>query len=199
VKWRSPDRNISVGLNGYITKFKDMQTSTPGGISGVNGFSNFGDATTKGIDFEFRWRTPLEGLSLNAVGNVNDGKYDRVNPAVQAALPLFRPGSRIVNSINFNYRLDATYTGNITEDVVLFSNAGWSRTGDRLQSAVLTAQPYSQLGATLGLRYKQYDLALVGENLGDERGPTIVGNQGLMSGAGPTPRTISLRFRVNFQ
>src|SRR3546814_18294893 len=76
-----------------------MQTTVPSSTQGVNGFGNFGDATTKGIDFELRWRTPLTGLSLGAVGNVNDGKFDYVDPEVQVALPLIRPGNRIVNSI----------------------------------------------------------------------------------------------------
>jgi iron complex outermembrane recepter protein len=59
--------------------------------------------------------------------------------------------------------------------------------------------PYSQLSATLGLRKGPYELALIADNLSDERGPTIVGNQGPLSGSGPTPRTIGLRFRANFQ
>jgi iron complex outermembrane recepter protein len=198
VKWRSADRGISVGLNGYVTKYKDMQTNTPGGIAGVNGFSNFGDATSKGVDFELHWRTPIEGLSLNAVGNVNDGKYDRVEPAVQAALPLFKPGSRIVNSIEYNYRLDATFNREVSDGLEMFSNLSWGRNGNRLQSTGIFADPYSMINATLGMRYLNYELALIGDNLGDERGPTTVGNQGPLSGSGPTPRTISLRFRLNF-
>src|SRR6185369_2623070 len=47
LKWRSTDRAFTVGLNLYQTKYKDMQTNTPGAIAGVNGFSNFGDATSK--------------------------------------------------------------------------------------------------------------------------------------------------------
>src|SRR3546814_20162101 len=94
-----------------------MQTTVPSSTQGVNGFGNFGDATTKGIDFELRWRTPLTGLSLGAVGNVNDGKFDYVDPEVQVALPLIRPGNRIVNSIKFNYRLAASYNGRLSENV----------------------------------------------------------------------------------
>ncbi len=198
LKWRSAGRELSVGLNGYITKYKDMQTSTPGGIQGVDGFSNFGDATSKGIDFEVRWNTPLEGLSLGAVGNVNEGKYGYVNPNIQIALPLIRPGSRIVNSIQFNSRLDASYSGAISEKLDGFANFAWSRSGNRLQANGLVADPYSQLSATIGARSGPYELALIGDNLTDERGPTIIFNNGPNSGSGPNPRTVSLRFRANF-
>ncbi len=99
IKWRSPNRVLSVGVNLYKTKYKDLQTATPGAIDGVDGFSNFGDATSKGIDYEVRWNTPLDGVSMGLVGNINSAEFDRVEPAVQAALPLFSPGSRLVNSI----------------------------------------------------------------------------------------------------
>lgn len=199
VKWRSPDHNLSVSLNGYVTKYTDLQTSTPTINTNVSGFSNFGDATTKGIDFELHWRTPLKGLSLGAVGNVNDGSFDYVDPAVQAALPYLLPGTRIVNTIEHSWRLNASYNGTISDNWSDFFNVSWSRTGNRLETSGLYANPYSIFNATMGLRYGHYELALVGSNLGDERGPTIVGNTGPLSGSGPTPRTIGLRFRVDFQ
>ncbi|WP_448663858.1 TonB-dependent receptor [Sphingomonas sp. CJ20] len=199
VKWRSGDGNLSVGLNGYITKFKNMQTSVTSSTPGVGGFSNFGDATTKGIDFELRWRTPLKGLSVGAVGNVNDGNFDDVNPNVQKALPLVRPGARIVNTIEHNYRIDASYNGSLSEKLDGFANIAWSRSGDRLQANGLIADPFSALSATIGVRHGAYELALVGDNLTDERGPTIRGTARASAGSGPTPRTIGLRFRANFQ
>ena len=199
VKWRTPGGNLSIGLNGYITKFKNMQTSVTSSTPGVGGFSNFGDATTKGVDFEVRWRTPLPGLSLGAVGNINDGKFDYVDPDVQRALPLVRPGSRIVNTIEHNYRLDASYNGKLNDKLDGFANVGWSRSGDRLQANGLIAAPFSQVSATFGVRMDAYELALVADNLTDERGPTIVGTARPEAGSGPNPRTIGLRFRANFQ
>ena len=197
VKWRTPNRDVSIGLNLYQTEYTDLQTNTPGAIEGVDGFSNFGDATSKGVDFEIQWSTPIEGLNLNAVGNINDSSFDTVVPAVQEALPLFEPGSRLVNSIEHNYRLDASYTRDITSEMEGFGNVSYSRTGDRLQTSGVYADPYSLVNATLGVRFDRYEIALIGSNLTDERGPTIIGNAGEPAGSGPTPRTIGVRLRMN--
>jgi iron complex outermembrane recepter protein len=199
LKWRSADRALSVGLNLYQTKYKNMQTNTPGAISGVNGFSNFGDATSKGVDYELRWRAPVAGLTLGVVGNANKADYDRVAPAVQRALPLFTPGSRLVNSIQENYRFDAGFNGKLIEGVETFGNVSYGRVGNRLQSSGLYADGYALVNATLGVRSGHYEVALVGDNLTDQRGPTFIGNAGPNSGQGPTPRTVTLRIRADFQ
>jgi outer membrane receptor protein involved in Fe transport len=199
VKWRTPDHNLNVDLNGYITKFKDLQTSTPTVDPNVSGFSNFGDATTKGIDFSIQWHTPIEGLALSAVGNINDGNFDRVDPAVQLALPYLRPGTRIVNTIEHNWRLDASYNHSIGGDWDGFFNVAWSHSGDRLQTSGQYSNPYSLFSATFGVRNGPYELAVLGSNLANEVGPTIASNNNPNGGARPTPRTIGLRFRANFQ
>jgi iron complex outermembrane recepter protein len=199
LKWRSPSRDLSVGLNLYQTEYQDLQTNTPGGIEGVNGFSNFGDATSKGLDYEIQWHTPLEGVIVSWVGNTNKSEFDRVAPAVQAALPLFRPGSRLVNSIEHTSRLDVAYSTSLTAALEGFGNVSYGQTGNRLQSIGQYADSYSLINATLGMRMGAYEVALIGDNLTDERGPSIIGNAGPNSGAGPTPRTIGLRFRADFQ
>lgn len=199
LKWRSPNRVLSVGLNLYQTEYEDLQTNTPGAIEGVNGFSNFGDATSKGVDYEIQWHTPLEGMIVSWVGNTNKSEFDRVAPAVQAALPLFRPGSRLVNSIEHTSRFDVAYSTSLTATLDGFGNVSYSQTGNRLQSNALYADSYSVVNATLGMRMGAYEVALIGDNLTDERGPSIIGNAGLNSGAGPTPRTIGVRFRADFQ
>lgn len=199
LKWRAFGRSLSVGLNLYQTKYKDLQTNTPGAINGVNGFSNFGDATSKGLDYEIQWRTPVTGLTVSWVGNTNRSEFDRVAPAVQAALPLFRPGSRLVNSIEHTSRLDVGYHTSIGTRLEGFGNVSYGRTGDRLQSTGLYANAYGLIDATLGLRMGHYEVALIGDNLGNERGPTFIGTTGPNSGQGPIPRTVSLRFRADFQ
>jgi outer membrane receptor protein involved in Fe transport len=197
LKWRNPARTLNVGLNLYRLKYTNLQTSVTGGIQGVNGFANFGDATTKGVDLEVHWDTPVEGLNLGFVGNLNDSEYDKVNSVIAAAQPLLKPGSRMTNTLGNNFRVDVNYNRPISNDVDGFGNISLSHSGDRLQANDITAHPYSLLNLTLGIRHNGWELALIGNNLADERGPTFVGTNGPLSGSGPTPRTIGLRFRIN--
>jgi len=196
LKWRNTDETLNVGLNLYHLEYTNLQTSVTGGITSVNGFANFGDATTKGIDLEVRWRTPLDGLNLGFVGNINDSEYDTVNTVIAGTQPLLRPGARLLNTLANNYRFDVNYGGELTEGVDGFSNISLSHSGDRLQANGLTAEPYDLISFTLGVRYRNMELALIGNNLTDERGPTFIGTTGPLSGSGPTPRTIGLRFRL---
>ncbi|OYX66093.1 MAG: TonB-dependent receptor [Sphingomonadales bacterium 32-64-17] len=196
LKWRSPDNNLNVGLNLYQLEYTNLQTSVTGGIDGVDGFANFGDATTKGIDLELFWRTPLEGLNLSFAGNINDSEYDTVNETIAAAQPLLRPGARLINTLGNNLRFDANYAGEIANDLEAFGNFSVSHSGDRLQADGIIADPYELVGLTVGLRKGDWELALFGNNLLDERGPTFVGDSGPLSGSGPTPRTIGLRLRM---
>ncbi len=137
------------------------------------------------MDYELRWRAPIEGLTVGLVGNLNKSEFDRVAPAVQRALPLFTPGSRLVNSIQENYRADVGYNHGVGSGWEAFGNLSYGRTGNRLQSSGLYAQSYGLVNATLGVRRNQYELALIGDNLADERGPTFIGTTGPNSGQGP--------------
>ena len=197
LKWRTPDRSLTLGLNLYQLQYTNLQTSVTGGINGVNGFANFGNATTKGIDIEAHWNPPIEGLNFGFVGNFNDSKYDTVNDVIAAAQPLLRPGSRLLNTLSNNYRIDVNYNREIARDFEGFGNISLSHSGDRLQASGVTAQPYNLVSLTVGVRYGKWELAFVGNNLTDERGPTFVGTNGPLSGSGPTPRTLGLRLRVN--
>uniref|UniRef100_B0SWA1 TonB-dependent receptor n=1 Tax=Caulobacter sp. (strain K31) TaxID=366602 RepID=B0SWA1_CAUSK len=199
VKWRNDDRSWTVGLNLYQLQYTNLQTSVTGGIDGVNGFANFGDATTKGVDLEVHWRTPIKGLGLGLVGNFNDSKYDTVNPVVAAAQPQLHPGSRLLNTLDQNYRFDVNYSRDLANGLEGFGNLALSHSGDRLQTNGFPTRPYDQISTTIGVRRGQWELAFVGNNLADERGPTFVGTNGPMSGSGPTPRTLGFRLRVTSQ
>lgn len=196
LKWRNPARTLNVGLNLYHLQYTNLQTSVTGGIDGVDGFANFGDATTMGVDIELRWDTPLDGLNLGFVGNINDSEYDTVNEVIAEAQPLLYPGARLLNTLSNNFRVDANYSREISDGFDGFGNISLSHSGDRLQANGLTADPYNLVNLTAGVRHGNWEIALIGNNLTDERGPTFLGTDGPLSGSGPTPRTIGLRFRI---
>ena len=195
LKWRTLGRSLNVGLNLYRLEYTNLQTSVTGGIDGVDGFANFGDAVTKGIDLELHWNTPIDGLGIGFVGNINDSKYTKVNEVIAAAQPLLYPGARMTNTLGNNYRFDVSYNREIASGFDGFGNISLSHSGDRLQGNGLVAQPYDVMNLTVGVRHGGWELALIGNNLTDERGPTFLGTNGPLSGSGPTPRTLGVRFR----
>ncbi len=160
LKWRMADR-AAVGRPEPVPR-PNTRTCSPvhrGAITGVNGFSNFGDATYKGLDYELRWRTPVAGLVLRARSATPTSRSSIVSlPAVQAALPLFRPGSRLVNSIEHTSRVDVACSMTLSVSRGKgFGNVSYGRTGDRLQSSGLYADPYGLINATLGVREGHYE------------------------------------------
>lgn len=199
VKWRTPDRTVTLGLNLYDLKYTNLQSSATGAIQNVNGFANLGDATTRGVDIEAHWVTPIRGLNLNAVGNFNDSKYDKINPIVAASNPRLVVGGRMLNTLAQNYRFDVNYDHEVASGFDGFLNLGVSHNGDRLQNIAQVAPPYDIVTTTIGVRHGRYELAFVGDNLTDERGPTFIGTTGPRSGSGPTPRTLGFRFRMTSQ
>lgn len=195
MKARLFDGAVNLGLNLYRIDFKDLQFGlTPFGIAA---FANVGEARTTGIDAEVRWRTPVRGLTLSAVANVNDSKFQDILPVVTASLPNVAAGRRLSNTAEYNYRLDATYDREVGNDLRLIGNASAARTGSRLMYDGYDVPAYSLYNASIGVRRGPLELSLFGENLADERGPSFVRNSLLL--AGPFPRTVGLRLRANYE
>ncbi|MFK5073770.1 hypothetical protein ACI4BE_30035, partial [Klebsiella pneumoniae] len=65
---------------------------------GLSAFANLGDGKAQGIDLEATWRTPLAGLTLTAVGNLNDSKFTNVNKYFSGADPRIANGKRLLNT-----------------------------------------------------------------------------------------------------
>ena len=55
-----------------------------------------GNARIDGADFGLEWRTPVDGLSLAANGNVDDARMVSVLPAI-AKQTNIKPGARLPN------------------------------------------------------------------------------------------------------
>lgn len=67
------DRTLNVSLTAFHSKYEDLQLS----IFSVNRFvlSNAGGQLSKGLELDYNWRTPIEGLTVSGSGTYLDAKY----------------------------------------------------------------------------------------------------------------------------
>lgn len=185
---------LQVGASLYHMTFEDLQFAITGS-AGISAFTNIGDAETTGLDLDIQWRTPIDGLTLSAIANFNDSKFGTVDPAVTAVLPVIASGERLVNTAEWNYRIDASYERPITDSLSFISNASATHVSERIMFDNYATPAYGLYDASIGIRSDNWELSLFGDNLSDERGPSFVRNSLLF--AGPAPRTIGLRLRAD--
>ncbi len=68
-------RSLTFNATAFYYVFTDLQVQNFNAVSVQFATSNAGELTTKGIDFESRWTTPVEGLSLSANLSYLDAQY----------------------------------------------------------------------------------------------------------------------------
>ena len=210
----TPDelRNIELGtkltvLNGrlrlatsvYDIRYTNLQSAFNTSI-GLAAFANLGDAKTQGVDVDVTWFTPIEGLNVSLIGNVNKGEFTDVVPAFAQANPRNGNGTRLFNTPPHNWRMDVGYDRDIgAAGWQLFANASASLVGSaRVQDATVNSvKSYELYRASIGVRNGTYEATLYGDNLLDERGPTAANGPTLL--AGPYPRTIGLTLRYRLE
>jgi iron complex outermembrane receptor protein len=208
----TPDelRNVEVGVKGvvangklrfatsvYDIRYKNLQSAFPTSI-GLAAFANLGDSKTRGIDVDLMWYTPLEGFTISLIGNVNESEFTDVIPEFVDAVPGTANGSRLYSTPPHNWRVDLGYERPLgAGGWTLFANASRASAGaSRNPNAVVSeTDSYSLYSGILGMRTDKYQVALYGDNLGDERGPTAANGPTLL--AGPYPRTIGLRLGIH--
>lgn len=191
------DGQLRLAASVYEINYTNLQSAFNTSI-GLAAFANLGDSRTRGIDVEASWDTPVDGLTLTAIANVNDSEFTDVAPDFAAANPRLAGGQELINTPPYNWRLDASYDRNLGS-YDFFANAsvtalGRTRIGD---ATIDTLDPYQLYRASVGLRFDQYELRLYGENLADERGPTAANGTTLL--AGPRPRTVGLTLRMELR
>ncbi|UAJ11924.1 TonB-dependent receptor [Polymorphobacter megasporae] len=189
------DGQLRLAVSAYDIKYTNIQSAFNTSI-GLAAFANLGDGKSQGIDLEATWKTPLKGLTLSAIGNVNDSKFTKVIPAFTAANTRITNGSRLFYTPPFNFRTDATYDRKIG-DYDMFATAsatavGRARNGD---ATVVSVNPYQLYSASVGVSFDRYEVRVFADNLSDYRGPTSANGPTLL--AGPRPRTVGLTFRLN--
>jgi outer membrane receptor protein involved in Fe transport len=69
------DRSFTLNATAFYYVFTDLQVQNFNAVSVQFATSNAGELTTKGVDLETRWNTPVTGLNLSANLSYLDAEY----------------------------------------------------------------------------------------------------------------------------
>ena len=183
------DNTLRVNLNAYSYETTGLQVAVLVGTTQV--LANAGAVRTKGVEFDFAYRTPFEGLTLNGAVAYADGRYTDYQAVCYRGLP----GPQCRNQVNrFTGQVgllndlsgtelvrSPTWSGNIGFDYVSspigslkFGLSGNASHSDSFFTDVVSAPGSRQKAYQLydaGVRVMdaddRWELALIGRNLGD--------------------------------
>lgn len=198
-KWSLFDGALDVNAAFYLIDWTDAQVA----ISPVAQFIivPMGDVEGKGFDLEVVWRTPIDGLTLAASGNLNETELKNVDPRIQAStaprLSYMKNGNQLVATVKetlatvLNYERPLGY-----EDWNLNFNLRYSYRGKQ-------QSPYDgRFTGDLDLVYtrlsvgnERYEFELFSDNLTNDKGPiSVPGGQHTV----PYPRTFGVGVHARF-
>ena len=179
----------------YYTDWSDIQIpfNTPFGLPAV---VNGGDARIYGIDLGLNWRTPLDGLALQAVANFNSAEFRNINPQLSAVSPTAQNGERLPGVPKNNFSLGATYGASLSDTLDLNLYAAYAFRNRQTDLATgLAGGQIDNLTLRAGIESEHYRLDLFVENLTNEKGPILVTStfeQAIY------PRRIGVSFNVKY-
>jgi outer membrane receptor protein involved in Fe transport len=144
--------------------------------SAVIALANGGDARIPGLDLGVTWVTPLEGLTLQLVGNVNDAKFHRVEPAIAASLAAIGKGNRIPNVPKNNARITASYVTSVSNwNADFFMNGSYVYRAKQIDATSnRQSDKINKLSLRLGLKTERWKITLFGENLANKAAAVVI-------------------------
>ena len=171
-KWTVLNRTLDFGATVYFTRWSDMQvTVNPVGIAGAS--LNAGEAEVKGLELEFAWRTPIDGLTLSGNASISDSEFVELSFGV-ADTP--DDGLSIGGRIPFTADKTATLTGDYSFPLGVNGFQGrilstLSYIGDQIDvSSGAVSDDHTLLSARFGVEKGHWAVFLYGENLLDDSG-----------------------------
>lgn len=157
----------------YYTDWTNIQIpfNTPFGLPSV---VNGGNARIYGVDLGLNWRTPLIGLTLQAVANFNSSTFQNINPQLAVASPTARNGSQLPGVPRNNYSFGATYSTAINENLDFnFYGAYSFRNRQQDLASGLFGGQIENLTLRAGLETKKLRFDVFADNITNEKGPIL--------------------------
>jgi len=191
-KWEIAKR-VSVEVAAYFIDWKDAQITNLLVQNGVTTtiISGGNDVKGTGLDFGLAWATPVDGLTLQLSGNVNQTEFKKV-PAGTAA----KVGDQIPGSPKSSANVSATYRTQLS-GLDWFGNLSYGYRG--AQSEMTTGQSSDSLRdlrLRLGVGGKGWDASVFGSNLNNQKGVAAVLSSAAVNPI--APRRVGVDVSVRF-
>ncbi|NWH09642.1 MAG: TonB-dependent receptor [Alphaproteobacteria bacterium] len=180
----------------FYEDFENYQLNTYTGVSFI--VTSVPGVTSKGVELEAIWRTPLDGLSLTAGTLYNEAVYDEDMPEFVAANPglFLLPGKQLTSAPRWTATGSATYRFGLTAELdgLLYADTRFVSahvTGSNLDPRK-RQDAYALLNLRLGVSTKDESVSfeLFGRNLTDEHYIQVAFDSPLQ-GSAPTPASPS--------
>lgn len=176
IKSQFNDRSITLNVTGYYYVFDDLQVQLFDGVAVQFITFNAGQQTTSGVDVDWAWRTPMDGLSFSGTIGYLDSRFTDTFLAQPGNDLDGREASR---SPDFSGNIAFDYTAPLSDslELGLSGNAFFSDsylTGNNFTSDApapdLTQSSYATFDGRISIGDPDgaWEFAVVGTNLGDK-------------------------------
>jgi len=197
------DRTLLLNLTGFYQEFKDFQLNAFNGL--VFSVASVPKVISKGVDADFVWFTPVEGLSLNGGVTYAETYYPKSTPIFLGGN---LPGARLSLAPLWSASLGVSYEHHVTDNLVgRIAVNSKSVTGFNTGSDLdpVKNQPgYTVVNARIGLspEDKSWQLEAWAQNLFDDSYYQVAFSSVLQSGSYDAflgqPRTYGMTLRFKY-
>jgi iron complex outermembrane recepter protein len=186
-------KSLAFEVAAYRINWKDAQlTSLLIGANNVTTtiVSGGNDVKGTGIDFGLTWATPLNGLTLQLAGNVNQTEFTKVPANVNAKV-----GDQIAGSPKSSGTVALTYRTQVA-GLGAFANVSYNVRGKQSENITgASSDAIRDLRARVGVSGKGWDASIYGLNLNNQRGVAAVLSSLVVNPIQPLKVGVDVNFR----
>ncbi|PZQ57288.1 MAG: TonB-dependent receptor [Phenylobacterium zucineum] len=204
VKSTLADGNLLLNGAFFYQDFSAFQLNTYTGISYL--VSSIPEVISRGVDADFLWRTPVDGLQLQGGVTFSETEFGHFTPGPGVSLNL--PGGRLSGAPRWSGSVSATYDRPLTDKLDLHANVSARYTSDYNTGSDLNPlkvqKAFTLVNARVGVgpNDEAWRVEAWVANLFKEDFTQVIFDPSLQTGSlgtilGP-PRTYGLTLRVDF-
>jgi len=190
-KMQFSDRTVTLNVAGFYYVYEDLQVQNFDAVAIQFATSNASELTTKGIDIDFNWLTPVDGVSIFGAlaytrtkytkpfdPNKNDGDVTELNGRFAARAPKWAGNIGVDYRAPFANGLELGLTGNMQFSSSYFTNE--DSLNDHIQGSYATFDIAASVGDIDG----RWEIAIIARNLADKRFVNTSGSRPFLTAAG---------------